>query len=38
VIAKKTDARLRMYKHDFDEGWWEEEKKKHEDWMKELRK
>jgi len=38
VIAKKTDARLRMYKHDFDEGWWEEEKNKHKEWMKELRK
>jgi GH35 family endo-1,4-beta-xylanase len=38
VIAKKTDARLRMYKHDFDEGWWEEEKNKHEEWMKELKR
>tara|TARA_B110000305_G_C19384254_1_gene611327 strand:- start:713 stop:1147 length:435 start_codon:yes stop_codon:yes gene_type:complete len=37
AIAKKTDARLRMYKNNFDEGWWEEERAKHNEWMEELK-
>ena len=37
AIAKKTDARLRMYKNNYDETWWEEERAKHEEWMKELK-
>ena len=37
AIAKKTDARLRMYKNNYDQDWWEEERAKHADWMKELK-
>ena len=38
VTAKKMDAKLRMYKHDYEEDWYENEKKNHQKWIKELKK
>lgn len=37
AIAKKMDARLRMYKNNYDDDWWQNERSKHEEWMRELR-
>ena len=37
VIAKKMDAKLRMYKHDYDDNWYQNEKKSHSEWIKELK-
>jgi len=28
TMAKKMDAKLRQYKHNYDDGWWEIEKDK----------
>lgn len=36
VIAKKMDARLRMYKNNYDSEWWLNERSKHAEWMREL--
>jgi hypothetical protein len=37
VIAKKMDAKLRMYAHNYNEDWYENEKKNHKEWKKELK-
>ena len=36
TIAKKTDAKLRQYKHNYDDKWYEHEKTKYEEWLNEL--
>jgi hypothetical protein len=36
VIAKKMDARLKMYKMEQDEEWYESAKKSHKEWIDEL--
>jgi len=38
VIAKKTDAKLRQYKHNYDDEWYAQEKGRHAEWLKELDK
>jgi predicted MPP superfamily phosphohydrolase len=38
VIAKKMDAKLRMYKFDYEESWYEEVKENHDKWKEELKK
>ena len=38
VTAKKMDAKLRMYKHNYDDSWYNEEKKKHNNWIDEIKK
>jgi len=37
TIAKKTDAKLRQYKHNYDDEWYKQEKTKHKEWVNELK-
>ena len=37
AIAKKTDARLRQHRGNYDDDWYRREKLKHEEWMRELK-
>lgn len=37
VTAKKMDAKLRMYKHDYDDDWYQQEKKEHNNWLHEIK-